>query len=123
MSPAASRRLWLGLGGASGACAVGFGAYSAHRLSGHAQELVSLASLFQLLHAGTLVALAALSPFGGRWLTAAGCLFVAGTAGFSGGLYVDALLDAPTPLIPLGGTCLILGWLALLAGALLAKPT
>ena len=56
------------------------------------------------------------------WLRAAGWLFFAGVLLFSGSLYALAL-GAPRSIgfvTPLGGVCLIFGWLAFAATALRA---
>ena len=63
------------------------------------------------------------SPLNQLMLRAAGWatgLFIAGVFFFSGSLY-GLVLDAPTwlgPITPLGGTCLICGWLVLAFSAL-----
>lgn len=69
-----------------------------------------------------LVGLAASVVPDGLWLRAAGLLLLAGIALFSGSLYALAL-GAPKwlgAIAPLGGTALILGWLAFTVAALRA---
>lgn len=79
---------------------------------------------YHLWHALGVIAvgLAAALVADGLWLRTAGALLVAGILLFSGSLYALAL-GAPKGLgllTPLGGVCLILGWLALAAAALRA---
>ncbi|HYM30817.1 MAG TPA: DUF423 domain-containing protein, partial [Candidatus Cybelea sp.] len=55
------------------------------------------------------------------WPTAAaGWLFVAGMVFFSGGLYALAIIGSPVfaMFAPVGGTCFLLGWAALLVSAI-----
>lgn len=99
----------------SGALAVAAGAYGAHGAGGEAAEWLKTGSHYQLAHAIAAFAVAA-RPAG----RLAGWLFVAGGAVFGGTLYAMALgaphwLGAVTPI---GGLGLIVGWLALAAGAL-----
>jgi uncharacterized membrane protein YgdD (TMEM256/DUF423 family) len=113
------RRLWLGAAGLAGAAAVILAASAAHRADGGARPDVDLASRFLLFHALALLGIAALVRPGARWLHLAGGLFVLGSICFAGGLCLAALVDhAFVPLVPVGGTLLILGWLALVAAAI-----
>lgn len=114
------KRLWLGLAGLSGAMAVAFGAYAAHaQQASAAVHLVDTASRYQFYHALALLALVPLQAPGRRLLVAAGLLFVLGTLLFCGGLYLRGLAGVSLgPLVPVGGTSFLLGWLALLASAL-----
>lgn len=69
-----------------------------------------------------LVGLSATLLPDGPWLRAAGWLLIAGIMLFSGSLYALAL-GAPKwlgAIAPLGGSALILGWLALAVAALRA---
>jgi uncharacterized membrane protein YgdD (TMEM256/DUF423 family) len=106
-------RKWLVVAGIYGAMAVGFAAWGAHGAGGPAAAWVERASLFQLIHAVALLALA-------RWcgdrgwaagLAAAG--MTAGVALFSGSLYLKALgMPLPVPMVtPAGGVLLLLSWL------------
>lgn len=111
------RRLWVGCAGISGAVAMSLAAMAAHALSGNAQHLAERAVEYQILHALALLALAAL-PRERRCINVAGALFVAGTVFFCGSLYGTALWNWPaTFAAPLGGTCLIAGWVALAVSA------
>ena len=113
------RRLWLAFAGLAGAAAVTLAAGAAHSIEVAARPDVDLASRFLLFHALALLGIAALARPGARWLHVAGALFVAGMVCFAGGLCLTALVDrAFVPLVPTGGTLLILGWLALIVAAI-----
>jgi uncharacterized membrane protein YgdD (TMEM256/DUF423 family) len=119
-------RLWLALGGLSGALAVGFGAYAAHGFpeAPQAATWVEKASSYQMYHALALLALAGLQTAGGRLTIVAGLLFVSGTALFSGSLYALAVFQLPVAwMAPIGGTSFILGWLVLALSALVGRNT
>lgn len=123
-------RLWITLAGLLGALGVALSAWSTHALPqllppetlALGLERARAANQQHLLHSLALFGVALWSGFAraqsSRWLHAAGCCFVLGIAGFSGGIYLIRLLaDIHTgPLlriVPLGGSCLILGWLCL----------
>ncbi|MGQ9366018.1 DUF423 domain-containing protein [Azospirillum sp. A39] len=122
-------RIWLALAGLNGALAVAAGAYASHGLAApdlaRAQDLVRLASQFQLWHAPALVGAALLAARcrGGARLAvrAFGWLTVAGTTLFCGTLYLQAAFGPlPVPMTaPLGGSALILGWLSAALAAIL----
>lgn len=108
---------WTIIAGLYGLMGVGFAAWGAHGLDGQASAWVERASLFQLIHAAALLALArpaverrGLHRLGGWGLAV-------GTALFSGSLYLRAMgLPLPVPMItPSGGIILMLGWGAVLA--------
>lgn len=122
MSPA----LWLRAGAILGALAVAAGAFGAHalrdRLSAPMLAIFETAARYQVYHALALVAVGLLAAGKGssRGVTdiAGGC-FLAGTLVFAGTLYGLALggprwLGAITPI---GGTALIVGWIALAVAA------
>ena len=99
------------------------GAFGAHglksRLAADALALWGTGVQYHLWHALALVLTGlCASAFGdSAWLRASGWLFLAGITIFSGSLYALAL-GAPKwlgAIAPLGGTALILGWLALAA--------
>ena len=98
----------------SGALAVAAGAFASHGAGERAAELLRTGSHYQLIHA--VAAFVALGrPRGGL----AAWLFVIGGGIFAGTLYAMAL-GAPRILgavTPIGGVCLIVGWLVLAAGA------
>lgn len=104
------------------------GAFGAHGLKARLPaELLAVWNTgvqYHLWHAlgMILVGLATAVIPDGPWLRAAGLLLLAGIAIFSGSLYALAL-GAPKWLgavAPLGGTVLILGWLAFAVAALRA---
>jgi len=111
------QRLCVLAAGISGAMAVGFAAMGAHGAEAQAADWIGRGSHFQLIHAGVLLVLG-LGKGQGRWLKAASVLFALGSILFSGSLYAMALASLPVVyLVPVGGTCFILGWLALAASA------
>lgn len=101
------------------------GAFGAHglkaRLPAEALALWHTAVQYHLWHALALVFVglcASILPES-AWLRAAGWLLLAGIALFSGSVYALAL-GAPKwlgAIAPLGGTALVLGWLALALAA------
>lgn len=110
-------------GALSAGMGVAAGAFGAHALKTRlGAELVSVfetGARYQLYHGLALLVVALAWT---RWPTppvrAAGWLFLAGTALFSGSLYALALtgtrwLGAVTPL---GGLCFLAGWLSLAIG-------
>ena len=122
------RTAWVS--GCISACiGVAAGAFGAHALQGIVPpELLVVYETgvrYQLLHAVALLAVgvaAAVRPEG-RWSLPA-WLFIAGTALFSGSLYLLALtgmrwLGAVTPL---GGLCFLAGWLTAAAAGRGARP-
>lgn len=92
------------------ASAVALGAYSAHGVAdAHAQSSLQTAALYAFGHG---VALAALAAGTTRSLGRAGLsLLLLGTLLFSGSLVLGGLVQASTRFAPVGGLCLILGWL------------
>src|ERR1700761_2085847 len=105
------QRLCTLQGGLSGATAVLFAAAGAHGVDGQAADWLGRGSHFQLMHAVALLVLG-LGRGQGRWFKAASALFLLGSILFSGSLYAMALLSWPVVfLVPVGGTCFILGWL------------
>ncbi|KAL2161081.1 hypothetical protein VTH06DRAFT_8794 [Thermothelomyces fergusii] len=104
-------------GAVFGAAAVGLGAFGAHGLKKRISDPAKLANWstaaqYQLVHSVALL-VASSNPV-------AGGLFTAGMTMFSGSLYA-LTLDAERfrflgPVTPLGGLCLIAGWLALAFG-------
>ena len=113
-------RIWLALGALMGALAVAAAAYAAHAPVDPARAK-ALASAVQMQgwHALALVAVGLLGTAGGWPGHLAGALFLAGTALFCGAVYIP-LFGGPSlgMTAPVGGTMLIIGWLALAVGAL-----
>ena len=111
--------------GLSGATGVALGAFGAHALKGLLAGLGTTATWetavrYQLVHAVALLVTAGWAR-GPREAAArrAARFWAAGTVLFSGSLYVLAL-GGPRwvgPVTPLGGLCLIAGWLFVAAGA------
>ena len=122
-------RLWLVLAAANGFLAVALGAFGAHGLKkmleavpDGAQRLDwwQTAAHYHLAHALALGLVAALAPHAaGRLPAVAGWLLLAGIALFSGSLYTMTLtgVRALGAVTPVGGVCLLGGWLAVLAAA------
>ena len=112
-------RVWLALGGLNGAIAVGVLAATAHgRIGSHGAELAEIGARLALIHAVLLVALGiAVRIWTSRLLDVAAALTVAGCLLFSGGLYLDALTGSGSFVVPIGGSCFILGWLSLVGAA------
>lgn len=120
--------VWAGILGATG---VAVGAFGAHALRGALEaagtrETWETAVRYQLVHAAALLGLAGwLRSSGGpegRCAAWAARLWIAGTALFSGSLYVLAL-GGPRwlgPVTPLGGAALIAGWVLAAAAAFAA---
>ena len=92
------------------ALAVALGAYASHGATDtQAQANLQTASLYAFGHG---IALAALAAGTARSLGKAGLyLLLIGTLLFSGSLALGALAQLSTKLAPMGGICLILGWL------------
>lgn len=93
---------------------VALGAFGAHGLGDHLRALGTLpiwekAVLYQLVHVVVMLALALRSPLArGPW-----GLFLAGVTIFSGSLYVLAFTGMKWlgAITPIGGLCLLGGWL------------
>ena len=102
-----------------GFAAVALGAFGAHALRGTLSSLGTFetwttASIYHLVHAAVLTCIALAYPRAriSFWL------FVAGIGLFSGSLYVHALtgLKPVAMMSPVGGSCLLAGWLVLALG-------
>lgn len=101
-----------------GAAGVATAAAAAHRVN---DPLLGTASSFLLLHALAILGLVAVAgAYGaGRLLTVPAGVIAVGALLFSGDLLLKVFLGAsPLPgAAPIGGTLLIVGWLAAAAGA------
>jgi uncharacterized membrane protein YgdD (TMEM256/DUF423 family) len=105
------------------------GAFGAHGIKGHITEHMmanyQTGVQYHMIHAlallGTALASARLRK---NTVVLAGWFFAAGILIFSGSLYVMALTDMRWlgAITPIGGVCLIVGWLLLLIGAWAWKP-
>lgn len=103
-----------------GASAVALGAFGAHGLKKRISDPArianwSTASQYQLIHSVALLATSLALPQ--RANRVPGALWVAGMTMFSGSIYLLVLdpqrFKALGPVTPLGGLCLIGGWVAL----------
>ena len=111
----------LRIAGVCGFLAVALGAFGAHGLKGtlaaHGTAAIwETASLYHLIHAVALLAIAMSARVVSRWIP---ILFVAGIAVFSGTLYVLAVtgLKWLGAITPLGGLCFLIGWAWLAFGS------
>ena len=115
--------MWLGVAAVSGAIAVLAGAFGAHGLRARLtpEQLASwtTASQYHLLHSIVLLALALFAVYTGKEIRIPASLFTAGIVLFSGSIYLLVLTQQRWlgPITPLGGLCLIAGWLSLLLPA------
>lgn len=112
---------WLPAAALLGALGVALGAFGAHALRGRVPaELLAAwqtGVLYHLLHSVALLALGLFASATGRNVLLPAALWSAGIVLFSGSLYLLAGAGQrwAGPVTPLGGLCLIGGWLALLA--------
>lgn len=112
---------WVAAAAALGAAGVALGAFGAHALRARlAPELLAAwqtGVLYHLLHSVALLALGLYAQASGRAVTLPAALFAAGIVLFSGSLYLLTALGQrwAGPITPIGGLCLIAGWLALFA--------
>ncbi|MBC8131325.1 MAG: DUF423 domain-containing protein [Rhizobiaceae bacterium] len=114
-----SRTIFILFAGLFGASGVGGAAVAAH---GGDDRLAGIAAAVALVHAPTLLALAALPAETLRMRRLAGGLLILGVALFSGDLAARLLLGDRlfANAAPAGGMILIVGWLAIAAGAIVA---
>ena len=113
--------IWIRIAAVSGALGVAAGALGSHALEARLDparlSAWDTAVLYHLLHSVVLLALGLFSISSQRGVRLPASLFSAGILLFSGSLYALALSgpSALGPLTPLGGLCLIAGWLSLLS--------
>ena len=108
----------------AGALGVVLGAFGAHALRGSIEprlmETFQTAVQYQLIHSLALLLLSLTIGWLGQSLSfnISAYAFMAGIILFSGSLYGFVLTEIRWlgPVTPLGGLCLIIGWLALLVG-------
>ena len=108
----------------AGGLGVALGAFGAHSLRGTIEPRLMVAYQtavqYQLIHALALLGVAITMVWLGPKLSfvISAYSFLVGIILFSGSLYVLALtgMTWPGPITPLGGLCLIGGWLSLLIG-------
>ncbi len=109
----------------SGAISIAAGAFGAHALrdslTPRLMETFQTAVSYQLNHSLALLLVAVLINQWGRHLAIeiSAYAFIAGIILFSGSLYGLVLTELKWlgPVTPIGGTCFIVGWLALLTSA------
>lgn len=108
-----------------GATGVMLGAFAAHGLRDKLTPSLFTAFqtgvTYQFYHTLALFVLALwLKQTASPWLTTAGYLWMVGVLLFSGSLYALALTGVKWfgPITPIGGLLFILGWIALLIGAI-----
>lgn len=112
-------RLFVLLAAVFGLSGVALGAFAAHGLRGRLSPeylgVFQTGVLYQLVHALALLGVGALAlHWRSRLLGAAGGLFAAGILLFSGSLYLLTLAGLRVGMVtPLGGVCLLAGWLCL----------
>jgi uncharacterized membrane protein YgdD (TMEM256/DUF423 family) len=110
---------WILVASICGASGVILGALGAHALETRVapDQLASwqTAVQYHLVHSAVLAALAILAGHAGRRIRLPAWLFSLGIALFSGSIYLLVLTGHPWlgPLTPLGGLCLIAGWISL----------
>ena len=112
---------WVVTAALVGALAVVAGAFGAHglaeRLEPRQLEAWRTASQYALLHGVALLALGLFAVSSGRSVRLPASLWLTGVALFSGSIFA-LVLGGPRwlgPVTPLGGLCLIAGWVALLS--------
>lgn len=113
-------RVLLGLGALSGLAVVALAAVGAHVMAGAPGEgLFRTALQMQAWHTPVLLALGLwLRARGGVWLRAGAGLLVLGLVLFCGALDVHAFAGVSLgPVAPVGGSVMMLGWLALAVAA------
>ncbi len=115
-------RLWLGIAAVNGALAVAAGAFAAHGLKARlAPDLLTVWETGARYHMYGALAMALAALAGARLSPA---FFCAGIVLFSGSLYGLAL-GAPGwlgPVTPVGGACLIAGFVCLAFSAFRKTP-
>ena len=119
------QRIFFSLGAGFALLAVAIGAFAAHalksKLSGEMLTIFEIGARYQMYHALGLIAVAwTLSQWNSQLVLAAGWLFVAGIAVFSGSLYTLSLTGVRQlgAITPIGGVAFIIGWFLLVLAAL-----
>ena len=107
------RSNWIGLAAFLGLIAVIIGAVAAHAVADpKAVAALEKAALYQLIHAAVLLFVCGLT---GRSAQISRWLLLAGIVMFCGSIELKYLLNVQgaTAVAPLGGVCLMLGWISL----------
>ncbi|MBK7973097.1 MAG: DUF423 domain-containing protein [Deltaproteobacteria bacterium] len=117
-------RIFLGIGAILGFLGVALGAFAAHglkqRLPAEMLIVFETGVRYHMYHALALLAVGLTVARGpSAALVAAGWLFLAGIAIFSGSLYALAISGVRTlgMITPLGGVAFLAGWIAFAVGA------
>jgi uncharacterized membrane protein YgdD (TMEM256/DUF423 family) len=118
-------RIFFLAGSVSGFLGVALGAFGAHALKGRlSADLASVYETgvrYQLVHALALLAAAwAAAAYQNHHAQTAGWFFIAGSVVFSGSLYLLVFTGTKSwgAVTPVGGLCLLAGWLFLAVSAL-----
>ena len=113
-------RMFVLIGAGLGFLGVALGAFGAHALKGKVDAdmlaVFETGVRYQFYHALALLIVGwACAHWTSPAITAAGWLFVAGTALFSGSLYALALTGIKSlgAITPIGGVCFLAGWACL----------
>ena len=116
-------RGWVAAGALIGGLAVAGAAYGAHAAVDPARSrAVASAVQMQGWHALALIACGLLGTAGGWSVQVAGTLFLAGVVLFCGAVWIPQFGGPSLGMTaPVGGTLLILGWLALAVAGLRAR--
>ncbi len=104
---------WVVVAALLGLLGVALGAVAAHAISDpKAVAAIEKAALYQLIH---VLALLFASKYAGRFGTLSCCFFLIGITLFCGSIDLKYLLgfQGATSVAPLGGICLMLGWIFL----------
>lgn len=115
--------MWIIISAISGALAVAAGAFGAHglraRVSADQLSAWSTATQYHLLHSAVLLALALYAVHADKGIRLPASLFLVGMVLFSGSIYLLVLTPWRWlgPITPIGGLCLIAGWLSLVTVA------
>ena len=119
------QQIFFSLGAGFALLSVAIGAFAAHalktKLSTEMLAIFEIGARYQMYHALGLIAIAwAFSQWNSQLVLAAGWLFVAGIAIFSGSLYALSLTGIRQlgMITPIGGLAFIIGWFLLVLAAL-----
>lgn len=117
--------LFLFIGALCGFLAVGSGAFGSHVLAGAAEpyilEIWGIAVQFLMFHSVALIATGILKmkfPYSSliNW---SGFFFILGILLFSGTIFTRSLTDLNIAILtPIGGFCLLIGWVLLMIAAI-----
>jgi uncharacterized membrane protein YgdD (TMEM256/DUF423 family) len=124
------KRFWLVTGSANMLLALVVAAATGHAteagIEPAAREALATARELHLVHSGALLLLGALPGNGKGSITwnLAGAAFLAGILLFPCGIYASRIfgIDWIRPLVPIGGTAFMAGWILLAAASLRQRP-